>query len=104
MSSGTRATSSLADFISDLVVARDAIFGFGFAVALIVAFVYSYLMTLGLVDCVVWSCILITFAIFFGLGGYMYYTSKNRVTTPGRLELRKYDPIVRKHVLFKETK
>ena len=36
--------------------------------------------------------------------GYMYYTSKNRVTTPGRLELRKYDPIVRKHVLFKETK
>ena len=36
--------------------------------------------------------------------GYMYYTSKNRVTTPGRLELRKYDPIVLKHVLFKETK
>ncbi|MBT7203814.1 MAG: 50S ribosomal protein L33 [Deltaproteobacteria bacterium] len=36
--------------------------------------------------------------------GFMYYTSKNRVTTPGRLELRKYDPIVRKHVLFKETK
>ena len=34
----------------------------------------------------------------------MYYTSKNRVTTPGRLALRKYDPIVRKHVLFKETK
>ena len=36
--------------------------------------------------------------------GYMYYTSKNRVTNPGRLELSKNDPIVRKHVIFKETK
>ena len=71
---GKSATSYLADFISDLVVTRNAIFGFGFAIALTVAFVYSYLMTLGLVDCVVWSCILITFALFFGLGGYMYYT------------------------------
>ena len=71
---GKSATSYLADFISDLVVTRNAVFGFGFAVALIVAFVYSYLMTLGLVDCVVWGCILVVFSLFFGLGGYMYYT------------------------------
>ena len=71
---GKSATSYLADFISDLVVTKDAIFGFGFAIALMVAFVYSYLMTLGLVDCVVWGCILVVFALFFGLGGYMYYT------------------------------
>lgn len=36
--------------------------------------------------------------------GHMYYTSKNRNNTRERLELRKYDPIVRKHVIYKETK
>ncbi len=35
---------------------------------------------------------------------YIYYTKKNKNNTPDRLELKKYDPIVRKHVLFKETK
>lgn len=35
---------------------------------------------------------------------YIYYTQKNRRNNPQRLELRKYDPIVRKHVLFKESK
>jgi len=36
--------------------------------------------------------------------GYFYTTMKNRQKTPGKLELRKYDPKVRKHVVFKETK
>jgi len=36
--------------------------------------------------------------------GHMYYTEKNRRNTTTRLELRKYDPIVRKHVIYKETK
>lgn len=36
--------------------------------------------------------------------GYIYYTNKNKRTTPDRLELRKYDPRVRKHVVFKESK
>jgi large subunit ribosomal protein L33 len=36
--------------------------------------------------------------------GHMYYTFKNRRTTTARLELRKYDPLVRKHVMYKETK
>jgi large subunit ribosomal protein L33 len=35
---------------------------------------------------------------------HMYLTEKNRRNDPGRLELKKYDPIVRKHVLFRETK
>lgn len=35
---------------------------------------------------------------------YMYYTKKNKTNSPDRLELRKYDPVLRKHVLFKETK
>ena len=33
-----------------------------------------------------------------------YATTKNRRNTPRKLELRKYDPVVRKHVLFKESK
>lgn len=35
---------------------------------------------------------------------YMYTTSKNKINCPQRLELKKYDPIVRKHVLFKESR
>jgi large subunit ribosomal protein L33 len=36
--------------------------------------------------------------------GHIYYTEKNRRNDTNRLEMRKYDPIVRKHVLYKETK
>jgi large subunit ribosomal protein L33 len=35
---------------------------------------------------------------------YMYVTTKNPRTTPQRLEKRKYDPIVRRHVVFRESK
>jgi large subunit ribosomal protein L33 len=31
-------------------------------------------------------------------------TSKNRLSTPQKLLLRKYDPVVRKHVEFREVK
>jgi large subunit ribosomal protein L33 len=36
--------------------------------------------------------------------GFFYVTKKNPRTATGKLELRKYDPRVRKHVLFKEAK
>ncbi|MDR9390579.1 MAG: 50S ribosomal protein L33, partial [Trueperaceae bacterium] len=36
--------------------------------------------------------------------GYGYVTTKNRQTTPSRLSLRKYDPILRRHVRFHEEK
>ena len=36
--------------------------------------------------------------------GYAYYTRKNKRTTTGKIELMKYDPVVKKHVLFTETK
>ncbi|MEO1232284.1 MAG: 50S ribosomal protein L33 [Myxococcota bacterium] len=36
--------------------------------------------------------------------GYFYVTSKNRRTMTSKLELKKYDPKVRKHVLFVEKK
>ena len=36
--------------------------------------------------------------------GYAYVTKKNKRTMPGKLELEKYDPIARKHVVFVEKK
>ncbi len=36
--------------------------------------------------------------------GHFYTTSKNKRTTPEKLELMKYDPKARKHVAYKETK
>jgi large subunit ribosomal protein L33 len=36
--------------------------------------------------------------------GFFYVTKKNPRTATGKLELRTYDPVVRKHVLFKEAK
>lgn len=35
--------------------------------------------------------------------GHCYYTSKNKRNLPNKMELMKYDPVVRKHVLYKET-
>ncbi len=34
----------------------------------------------------------------------MYYTEKNRRNDTARLELKKYDPLVRKHVIYREAK
>lgn len=36
--------------------------------------------------------------------GYGYVTRKNRRTHPDRLVLRKYDPVARRHVEFKEAR
>jgi large subunit ribosomal protein L33 len=36
--------------------------------------------------------------------GYAYVTTKNKRTSPDKLEMKKYDPIIRKHVLFVEKK
>ena len=36
--------------------------------------------------------------------GYRYTVTKSKKKHPGRVEFRKFDPIVRKHVVFKETK
>ena len=36
--------------------------------------------------------------------GYYYVTRKNPRTSTEKLELKKYDPVARKHVVFKEAK
>lgn len=35
---------------------------------------------------------------------FHYYTVKNKTNTADRLTRKKYDPVIRKHVEFKETK
>ena len=36
--------------------------------------------------------------------GYFYTTTKNPRNNPDKKELKKYDPVARKHVIFKEKK
>ncbi|MFO1220300.1 MAG: 50S ribosomal protein L33 [Burkholderiaceae bacterium] len=36
--------------------------------------------------------------------GHFYTTNKNKKTTPDKIELMKFDPKARKHVMYKETK
>lgn len=36
--------------------------------------------------------------------GHFYTTTKNRKATSGKMEISKYDPVARKHVVYKETK
>ena len=36
--------------------------------------------------------------------GHFYTTDKNKKTMTGKMEIRKYDPVVRKHVMYKEGK
>jgi large subunit ribosomal protein L33 len=36
--------------------------------------------------------------------GHFYTTTKNRRTMPDKMEIKKFDPVVRKHVLYKEAK
>lgn len=36
--------------------------------------------------------------------GHFYTTDKNKKNTPGKMEIKKYDPVVRKHVIYKEGK
>jgi large subunit ribosomal protein L33 len=36
--------------------------------------------------------------------GHFYTTDKNKRNTPAKMEMKKYDPVVRKHVMYKEAK
>jgi large subunit ribosomal protein L33 len=36
--------------------------------------------------------------------GHFYTTTKNKKTTTEKLEMKKFDPVARKHVSYKETK
>jgi large subunit ribosomal protein L33 len=36
--------------------------------------------------------------------GHYYTTDKNKKNTPDKLVLKKYDPVIRRHVEYKEAK
>ena len=36
--------------------------------------------------------------------GHFYTTTRNKTNMAGKLEIKKYDPVVRKHVPYKEHK
>ncbi|UTW44427.1 50S ribosomal protein L33 [bacterium SCSIO 12696] len=36
--------------------------------------------------------------------GHYYTTDKNKRTKPEKLEMKKYDPTIRQHVMYKEAK
>ncbi|MEW7976655.1 MAG: 50S ribosomal protein L33 [Candidatus Sedimenticola endophacoides] len=36
--------------------------------------------------------------------GHFYTTTKNKRNMPGKMEIKKFDPKVRKHVMYKEAK
>tara|TARA_Y100001978_G_C23361331_1_gene276650 strand:+ start:199 stop:354 length:156 start_codon:yes stop_codon:yes gene_type:complete len=36
--------------------------------------------------------------------GHFYTTTKNKRLKPEKIEIKKFDPVVRKHVVYKEAK
>lgn len=36
--------------------------------------------------------------------GHFYTTTKNKKNMPDKMEIKKFDPVVRKHVIYKESK
>ncbi len=36
--------------------------------------------------------------------GHFYTTTKNKRNTPGKMEMKKFDPVIRQHVMYKEGK
>lgn len=36
--------------------------------------------------------------------GHFYTTDKNKKNMPEKMEIKKFDPVVRQHVLYKEAK
>jgi large subunit ribosomal protein L33 len=36
--------------------------------------------------------------------GHFYTTTKNKRNQPGKMQIKKFDPKVRKHVMYKEAK
>nr|VFK61113.1 MAG: large subunit ribosomal protein L33 [Candidatus Kentron sp. TUN]VFK61316.1 MAG: large subunit ribosomal protein L33 [Candidatus Kentron sp. TUN]VFK70198.1 MAG: large subunit ribosomal protein L33 [Candidatus Kentron sp. TUN] len=36
--------------------------------------------------------------------GHFYTTTKNKKNMPGKMEIKKFDPVIRQHVPYKEAK
>lgn len=66
----------LSNFIADVITARAYVFGFGFGVATLVAFLYIGLLQIPfLVAILVWSCVLLVLVCLLGLGYGLWVTA-----------------------------
>ena len=75
MMSGNDATNYMMEFVGDIFTAKDWIFGFGFAVALLVGFLFTYVLRIpGLLYTVVWTVIVLVTIMFLFVGSFMYDT------------------------------
>ena len=36
--------------------------------------------------------------------GHFYTATENKKTMPDKMEIKKFDPVIRKHVIYKESK
>ena len=41
---------------------------------------------------------------FFSKNWTLLHHNKNKKTSPDKMEIKKFDPVVRKHVIYKESK
>jgi len=75
--SDANASDYMKMWMSDIYTARSVIFGFGFVIALVFAFLFTYLMSIECVaELLVWGCIFGVLAIAVGMTGMAYSTLK----------------------------
>ena len=76
--SSSNLESWLSRFISDVVTARAYVGGFGFGVAMLVAFLYIGLLQIPfLVAFLVWSCVLLVLVCLLALGYGIWITAED---------------------------
>merc|ERR1711988_755849 len=78
MGTGVTVEGAMGEFLQDLNTSKDYVFGYGFIVALLVAFAYTKMMSMnipcmsfGLLDILVWSTVFVTGVMFFCFACYM---------------------------------
>ena len=75
--SDANASDYMKMWMADIYTARAVIFGFGFVIALVFAFLFTYLMSFELVaGAIVWGCIFGVLALAVGMTGMAYSTLK----------------------------
>lgn len=68
----------LSRFIADIITARAYVFGFGFGVAMLAAFLYIGLLQIPfLVAILVWTCVLAVLLCLLGLGYGLWVTASD---------------------------
>jgi choline transporter-like protein 2/4/5 len=79
---------TLTKIYGDLYDSMNYILGFGFVIAMVVSFVYSFLLRIpGVLFLMIWGCIGTVFAMVAGIGAYAFTEAENwRTTEPGLSE------------------